>query len=191
MLLVGVGSFTVGDSNMSHAEGDYSKKKVVCMKIKGMLVLLISFLFLTSCLPNEEETSTHTVQETSNNPEEVIKTYFEGFEERDAEKIYSTLTDRYKKQHPISDFSFDNIKSKTLISLKDTTEEEGKQLAHSYAVQWGMKIKKENVKRYTVDFDLIFVDETKSAAPNGGFVYSFMLLREDEHSDWFIDMMGQ
>jgi uncharacterized protein YutD len=101
------------------------------MKTKGMLVLLISFLFLTSCLSNKEETSMQSMQRTDNTPEEVIHTYFAGFEERDAEKIYSHYTEKRKKEYPISDFSFENLKSKTLINVKDMTKGGGKQLAHS------------------------------------------------------------
>jgi PBP1b-binding outer membrane lipoprotein LpoB len=157
------------------------------MRVKVMSIILASFILLVGCASTKEET---VKQETSNNQEEVIKTYFAGYEERDAEKIYTTLTDSYKKQHPISDFTFEHIKSMKLLSVKEITEGNGKFSVHDYRRE-GINMKAENIKEYDVEFERIFVDDTVTSAPSGIDHYFFTLFREDNTSDWLIYSMGR
>jgi hypothetical protein len=157
------------------------------MKVKFMSIILASFILLVGCASTKEEP---LQQETSNNPEEVIKTYFAGYEERDAKKIYTTLTETYKKQYPISEFTFEHIKSMKLLSLEELTEDTGKFSVHDYR-RGGMNMKAENIKEYDVEFERIFVDDTITSAPSGVDHYFFTLFREDNTSDWFIYSMGR
>jgi predicted HNH restriction endonuclease len=154
------------------------------MKIKLIIVIVVSSILLFGCSLNKE-----VVIEKDRTPEEVISTYFDGYKEKDTKKIYATLTNEYKKKHPVSSFSLDNIDSTTLFTTKEITNEYKVYLMDHHAKERG--IAEENIKLYKVTFEQVFVDDEKSAVSNGEFLYDFILIREDNNSPWLINRMGQ
>jgi PBP1b-binding outer membrane lipoprotein LpoB len=159
------------------------------MKLKMMLVLLVSTMLFVGCSSDKGQAGSTIYVAKSNNPEDVIKQYFEGYEERDAEKVYTTLTETYKKVHSISvsSISFENIKSTKLLSVKDITDTNKEYVLHYIQ---GSNIAEENIKLYEVKFEWNLVDDTEAPAPNGEFIRDFFLTREDSNSDWLIKDMG-
>jgi Domain of unknown function (DUF4829) len=164
----------------------FTYNRGIMMKIKLIVITLVSAILLVGYLLTKEK---DIVIDKDRTPEEVIQTYFEGYEEKDEKKVYTTLTNEYKKKHPLSTFNLENIESTTLFTIKETTDEYKDYLMDHHAKERG--IKEENIKLYEVAFEWVFVDDKKSSVPNGEFLYDFILIREDNNSPWLINRMGQ
>ncbi len=119
-------------------------------------------------------------------PKDVIKKYFEYFNNKDADGYNSTFVSSRRCQNDI--FAFKNLE---YVKLKNITDADEIILDRymSYGNGSVNNVKVENVKVYKVDFETKYSKETPPNA-NGKLWDYFFLIKETDESPWLIDDVG-
>lgn len=119
-------------------------------------------------------------------PKDVIKKYFEYFNNKDTDGYNSTFVSYRRCQNDI--FAFKNLE---YVKLNDIKEADEKILVRYMAYGNGSvnNVKVENVKVYKVDFETKYSKETPPN-PNGKQRCYFFLIKETDESPWLIDDVG-
>ncbi|MCR1131900.1 DUF4829 domain-containing protein [Clostridium botulinum] len=92
-------------------------------------------------------------------------------------------TTRYKDVN----FRLDNLESCRLDSLELITDS---RIYKSYFTS-GVEIKRENVRKYTVKYNVQYKDQSKEPEDSGDYEKMFTLIRENNLGEWKIDGIGE
>ena len=165
----------------------------------GMLILLI---FTTSilvvgcseqkvndtksenkCVVEENFIESIKLPETMKSPEDVIRDSFKYENVHQLKNLLTCYTTRYKDVK----FRLDNLESCRLDSLELITDS---RIYKSYFTS-GVEIKRENVRKYTVKYNVQYKDQSKEPEDSGDYEKMFTLIRENNLGEWKIDGIGE
>lgn len=152
--------------------------------IKIVTLFIITLTILVGCSFNNENTKEYS-------PEEVIENHFEYYNDKNEEKLLSTLTEWYHE--PNMEWDFSNLESIKLLNFEE--EQDEKQL-NTYLTNGRGSINgvsKENVKVFKVKYEVKYkVDGKDGGGPMDSGIYEqwYFVIRENEKSPWLIDSFG-
>ncbi|NFH90244.1 DUF4829 domain-containing protein [Clostridium botulinum] len=120
-------------------------------------------------------------------PEDVIRDSFKYENAHQLKNLLTCYTTRYKDIN----FRLDNLESCRLNSLELITDS---RIYKSYFTSGrGMinNIKRENVRKYTVKYNVQYKDQSKEPEDSGEYEKLFTLIRENNLGEWKIDGIGE
>lgn len=154
------------------------------MKFKYMKILtllIITLAILVGCSFNNEKT-----KEAS--PKEVVENYFQYYNDKDEEKLSSTLTQWHNELD--MEWNFDNLESIKLLSI---SEEKDEMKVEDYLTNGRGSVNgvaKENVKVFKVKYKVKYKEDGKGPIDSGTYEQWYFVIRESEKSPWLIDDFG-
>ncbi|SFD31972.1 DUF4829 domain-containing protein [Clostridium uliginosum] len=155
-------------------------------------VILGISIFVFGCSEKSDTNTNNEItkielSEPIKSPEDVIKDSFKYENEHNKEKLLNYYTTRYENIN----FRLDNLESIELNSLDLITDEE---IYYSYFTSGlGLfnSVKRENVKKYTVNYNIKYKDQSKEPADSGSYDKIYTLIKENNLGDWKIDGIGE
>jgi hypothetical protein len=146
---------------------------------KGIVLIILLFAALVGCAKEER------IEATNQDPQKVVEDYFTYNNEKNREKVASTMSKRLHEQ----EFDFDNLQGIKLLSIQEDKTEHVRNLYASNDV--GKEIKEENIKVYEVSYEVVYEDNMSSPQTSGtyGGKY-FFVVREKEGAEWLIDKVS-
>lgn len=131
----------------------------------------------------------HTDNDSNqNDPAEVIRDHFKYMNERDGEKILSTLTEDWHEG--TIDWKFDNLEKIEIVKIE--LEEDEKEM-EGYLINGrgsDNRVTEDNLLIYKVTLDEQYKDDDIAIVPGGTYIYNYFLIRTDKDSPWLIDDYG-
>ncbi|WP_252249422.1 DUF4829 domain-containing protein [Clostridium sp. VAP23] len=127
------------------------------------------------------------LSESINLAEDVIRDSYKYKNEHNKEKLLNCYTKRYEN----IDFRLDNLESIELNSIDLITDEK---IYDSYFKNGSGLIngvKRENVKQYTVKYNIKYKDQSKEPQDSGSYEKIYTLIRENNSGNWKIDEIGE
>jgi len=151
---------------------------------KIIIIIIITFITLAGC--SKESNSTINTEDDS--AKTVVENYFKYENEKNKEKLLTTLTDRYNSPNVF--WEFENLDSTKIISIE---EEKDEKLKENYLVSGSGRVNgatKNNIKIYKVKFEVNYKKDGVGPIDSGIYDSRYFLIRKDENSSWLIDDMG-
>lgn len=152
--------------------------------LKIFIIAIITIISLIGC----SKVSNKTINTEDDSPKKVIENYFKYKNEKNKDKLLTTLTDKYNSPNVF--WGFENLDSTKIISVE---EEKDEKLKESYLVNGSGRVNgatKNNIKIYKVKYDVKYKKDGVGPQDSGTYDWWFFLIREDENSQWLIDDMG-
>ncbi|NFT93334.1 DUF4829 domain-containing protein [Clostridium botulinum] len=131
------------------------------------------------CVVEENFIKSINLSEAIKSPEDVIRDSFKYENSHQLKNLLTCYTTRYKDVN----FRLDNLESCRLDSLELITDS---RIYKSYFTS-GVEIKRENVRKYTVKYNVQYKDPEDS----GDYEKMFTLIRENNLGEWKIDGIGE
>ncbi|WP_252224179.1 DUF4829 domain-containing protein [Clostridium sp. ZBS2] len=135
------------------------------------------------CVVEESFIESIKLPEAIKSPEDVIRESFKYKNSHQLKNLLTCYTTRYKDVN----FRLDNLESCRLDSLELITDEG---ICKSYFTS-GVEIKRENVRKYTVKYNVQYKDQSKEPEDSGDYEKMFTLIRENNLGEWKIDGIGE
>ncbi|WP_017352572.1 DUF4829 domain-containing protein [Clostridium sp. ZBS4] len=139
------------------------------------------------CVVEENFIESIKLPEAIKSPEDVIRDSFKYENAHQLKNLLTCYTIRYKDIN----FRLDNLQSCRLDSLELITDS---RIYKSYFTSGrGMinNIKIENVRKYTVKYNVQYKDQSKEPEDSGEYEKMFTLIRENNLGEWKIDGIGE
>ncbi|WMJ80194.1 DUF4829 domain-containing protein [Clostridium sp. MB40-C1] len=121
--------------------------------------------------------------------ETVVRNYFKYKNEKNEEKVLSTLTDSFKSPNVVREY--DDLESIKLIGIQ---EEMNNNIKGSYLKDGQGSVNgttEKNLKVFKVTYRVKYKENNKSAQESGKYIWWFDVIRKDENSPWLIDDFGE
>ncbi|NFH69213.1 DUF4829 domain-containing protein [Clostridium botulinum] len=135
------------------------------------------------CVVEENFIKSINLSEAIKSPEDVIRDSFKYENSHQLKNLLTCYTTRYKDVN----FRLDNLESCRLDSLELITDS---RIYKSYFTS-GVEIKRENVRKYTVKYNVQYKDQSKEPEDSGDYEKMFTLIRENDLGEWKIDGIGE
>ncbi|MBN1050487.1 DUF4829 domain-containing protein [Clostridium botulinum] len=135
------------------------------------------------CVVEENFIESIKLPETMKSPEDVIRDSFKYKNSHQLKNLLICYTTRYKDIN----FRLDNLESCKLDSLELITDS---RIYKSYFTS-GVEIKRENVRKYTVKYNVQYKDQSKEPIDSGDYETIYTLIRENNLGEWKIDGIGE
>lgn len=145
-----------------------------------LVLILILALIPMSCSKNKEDSNI--------DPQTVVENYFKYCNEKDKDKVLTTLTKRYDTPNMV--WGFDNLEYQKIISI---VEEQDSNFAKGYLSNGNGSVngtKAENLKVFKIEYEVKYKQDGIGPQDSGKYMWWFYVIREDEKSPWLIDDMG-
>ncbi|NFG63126.1 DUF4829 domain-containing protein [Clostridium sp. CMCC3677] len=130
-----------------------------------------------------ESVNAINLPEAIKSSEDVISESFKYENSHQLKNLLTCYTTRYKDVN----FRLDNLESCRLDSLELITDS---RIYKSYFTS-GVEIKRENVRKYTVKYNVQYKDQSKEPEDSGDYEKMFTLIRENNLGEWKIDGIGE
>ena len=121
-------------------------------------------------------------------PEQVVKNYFKFYNEKNKEKLLTTLTDWHKAPNVV--WGFDNLKYIKVIKIEDDTKAQRDAYMH-YGRGKINGVKEENVRVYKVDYEVKYKKDGVGPEDSGKYTKWYTVIKENDNSPWLIDDGGE
>ncbi|MEG1481743.1 DUF4829 domain-containing protein [Clostridium sp.] len=150
-----------------------------------LIVICIIFIFCINKIVSSKEIDTGT---SNKNPEIVVENYFKYQNDKDKEKLLTTLTKWHNGPNVV--WGFENLKKINLESISEETDKaviEG-YITHGRGMDNGTTL--ENLKVYNVKYDVKYKDDSEGPEKSGTYEKWFYVIRENKDAPWLIDDFG-
>ena len=121
-------------------------------------------------------------------PQTVVENYFQYKNEKNKDKVFTTVTDYYKS--PNTNWGFENLDSIKIVNIEEEMDENFKNGYLHAGRGYNTGISENNVKIYKVTYDVKYIKDGLGPQDCGIYDMWFTLIREDENMPWLIDDMG-
>ncbi|WP_252229582.1 DUF4829 domain-containing protein [Clostridium sp. ZBS15] len=135
------------------------------------------------CVVEESFIESIKLPEAIKSPEDIIIESFKYENSHQLKNLLTCYTTRYKDVN----FRLDNLESCRLDSLELITDS---RIYKSYFTS-GVEIKRENVRKYTVKYNVQYKDQSKEPIDSGNYDTMYTLIRENNLGEWKIDGIGE
>lgn len=152
--------------------------------LKFFIIIIITFLTLISC-SKESNKAIDTEDDSAKN---VVENFFKYENEKNKDKLLTTLTERYNSPNVV--WGFENL---DIIKILNIAEEEDEKYKERYFINGRGSVNgvaKNNLKIYKVEYEVKFIKDGVGPKDSGIYEHWYFLIRKDENSPWLIDDMG-
>lgn len=152
------------------------------MRLKYISIALIILILLTliGC-KNKVSTS-------NSNPQTVVENHFKYKNEKNKDKLLTTLTEVYNTPNMV--WGFENLESIKLIEINEDTSEN---IRNGYLFNGRGSVNgvsPENLKVYKVKYELKLKQDGIGPQDSGTYDWWYFVIRKDKNSPWLIDDYG-
>lgn len=154
------------------------------LKLNFAIIIITMFIFVgCSSESNNKEGDSKNIS-----AQNVVENYFKYENEKNKEKLLTTLTDHWKDSNV--DWGFENLDSIKLLSIE---EEKNKSVKEGYLKNGRGSTNgttEDNIKVYKVKYEVKYKNDEVGPQESGTYDWWYYVIRKDENSPWLIDDMG-
>ncbi|AJD30190.1 MULTISPECIES: DUF4829 domain-containing protein [Clostridium] len=119
----------------------------------------------------------------------VVENYFKYYNEKNKEKILTTLTEVHDGPNVV--WGFKNLEYINLNSIKEEKDPKQKEAYMKYGRGTINGVKEDNVIIYKVNYKVKYKKDEIEPQDSGSYETWFTLIRKDKNSPWLIDEVGE
>lgn len=155
------------------------------LKINNILMITIITLFIfVGCSNNINKEK----DSTNDSAKVVVENYFKYQNEKDKDKMLTTLTQRYNAPNVV--WGFENLKNVKLLNIEEETDENVREGYLTNGMVSINKTTKDNLKVFKVKYEINYKKDGIGPKDSGTYDYWYFVIRKDSNSPWLIDDMG-
>ncbi|APF27151.1 hypothetical protein NPD7_2148 [Clostridium sporogenes] len=154
---------------------------------KKMLISVI-LICLCLCIGYFKERPYNTQKQLLES-KKVVENYFKYYNEKNKEKILTTLTEVH--DGPNVEWGFENLEYIKLNSIKEEKDPKQNEAYMKYGRGTINGVKQENVIIYKVNYKVKYKKDEIEPQDSGSYETWFTLIRKDKNSPWVIDEVGE
>ncbi|HGG0417992.1 DUF4829 domain-containing protein [Clostridium botulinum] len=154
---------------------------------KKMLILVI-LICLCLCIGYFKERPYNTQKQLLES-KKVVENYFKYYNEKNKEKILTTLTEVHDGPNVV--WGFENLEYIKLNSIKEEKDPKQKEAYMKYGRGTINGVKEDNVIIYKVNYKVKYKKDEIEPQDRGSYEIWFTLIRNDKNLPWLIDDMGE
>ncbi|KOR24762.1 DUF4829 domain-containing protein [Clostridium sp. L74] len=156
--------------------------------MKKKIMVSIILICLVVCMGYFVERP-YNAQNQSLEPQKVVENYFKYYNEKNKEKVLTTLTKWHDSPNVV--WGFEDLKCKKINTIKEEKDSRHKEAYIKYGRGTITGAKEENIIIYKVDYEVKYKKGTITPEESGSHQTWFTLIRRDKNSPWLIDTIGE
>lgn len=159
------------------------------MKRKSYFIILIFLIMVTfTACSSQKPRATEKGSKEGLEPQKVVENYFKYKNEKDKDKLLTTLTELYKAPNVV--WGFENLDSIKILNIEEETEE---RIRRGYISNGRGSINgttEDNLKVYKVKYEVKYKKDGIGPQDSGIYDWWYFVIRKDKESPWLIDDFG-
>ena len=149
------------------------------------MLLIIAVIILAGC---STESNKVAVDSQGDSAQAVVEKYFQYKNEKNKDKLLTTLTERYNAPNVI--WGFENLESIKILNIEEEKSQKVRKLYFDNGRGRVNGIRDNNLKIYKVKYEVKYKKDGIGPQDSGTYDYWYYVIRKDENSSWLIDDFG-